>query len=49
MFQVFQRRKDGSDNFYRNWTDYKNGFGTKGLSGEFWLGLSTLYSLYIGL
>ncbi|KAI4896312.1 hypothetical protein NFI96_027686 [Prochilodus magdalenae] len=40
---VFQRRMDGSVNFYRSWEPYREGFGNR--SGEYWLGLETLYLL----
>ncbi|XP_052888208.1 microfibril-associated glycoprotein 4-like [Anopheles moucheti] len=40
---VFQRRFNGSVNFYRNWTEYKQGFGD--LRGEHWLGLEKLHAI----
>ena len=40
---VFQRRVDASVNFYRNWNEYKAGFGD--LNGNFWLGLEKIHKL----
>ena len=40
---MFQRRRDGSENFYRGWMEYENGFGN--VKGEHWLGLKKINCL----
>lgn len=40
------RRQDGSVDFYRNWADYKAGFGNPP-NGEFFIGLDKLHELSI--
>lgn len=40
---MIQNRDEGGVSFYRNWAEYKHGFGNIG--GEFWIGLEKLYEL----
>ena len=40
---VFQKRFDGSTNFFLGWDEYEQGFGN--VSGEYWLGLQQVHRL----
>ena len=44
---VFQKRFNGSVDFYRNFSDCYNGFGS--IYGEFWLGLKYIYQMTVGI
>eukprot|EP00058_Branchiostoma_floridae_P007220 XP_002592708.1 hypothetical protein BRAFLDRAFT_67148 [Branchiostoma floridae] len=43
---LFQKRQDGTVDFFRDWADYKTGFPSN-LNGEFWLGNDKLYRLAV--
>ncbi|XP_059168780.1 ficolin-2-like [Physella acuta] len=43
---IFQRRVNGSIDFYRNWTEYKYGFGDYKI-GDFYLGNENIYCLNV--
>ncbi|GFR85355.1 ficolin-1 [Elysia marginata] len=40
---IIQRRSTGTVNFYRDWEDYRDGFGT--LDNDFWLGNEKIHSI----
>ncbi|XP_033111072.1 ficolin-2-like, partial [Anneissia japonica] len=42
-FQVFQKREDGTIDFYKNWSEYKLGFGN--VNSEHWLGNEKIHRL----
>ncbi|VDI39223.1 Hypothetical predicted protein [Mytilus galloprovincialis] len=43
QWTVIQKRLDGTTDFYRNWQEYKDGFGDVNL--EYWLGNENLHKI----
>merc|ERR1719427_728983 len=43
---VFQSRSSGSVDFYRDFDEYKSGFGD--VSADFWMGLENIHKLTLG-
>ncbi|XP_033749330.1 fibrinogen-like protein A [Pecten maximus] len=44
-WNVIHNRGDSSVDFYRNWNEYKTGFGD--VTGNFWLGNENIYSMMV--
>ncbi|KAJ8041591.1 Ryncolin-4 [Holothuria leucospilota] len=44
-WSVFQRRTDGVSDFYLDWENYRNGFGSLDEGNDFWLGNEHLHYL----
>ena len=42
--QVFQRRVDGTVDFFKTWEEYQEGFGNP--ANEFWLGTILIKTLF---
>lgn len=42
---MFQRRTDGTTDFYKTWNEYQQGFGSKDAGHDFWLGNEQIYQL----
>ena len=45
---IWQQRINASSNFDLPWADYKSGFGTISLTGDYWLGLDAVHALTTG-